>query len=219
MPAYAAELAGGSESGPDLIDGEFPFHLCQAGHVELRVNPSATSLSLSELFGVMFSHARAEWGIRGCSGRCDGAIPADLAVFGGATLVAIRRRRRQAGFLNCTEQERKAEARTREEERQQKEYEAERTRKKKLHKARLAKFDSMLDKGPATFEAVTKLPARRGSSQDRIRAILDLSEPETPAKRWRCWQKRNSLTLQTNIPFEKRFCSEAQSSAAVRLTE
>jgi ParB family chromosome partitioning protein len=51
------------------------------------------------------------------------------------------------------EQERKAEARKQEEERQQKEYEAERARKEKLHKARLAKFDSILDKAPAMFTA------------------------------------------------------------------
>jgi ParB family chromosome partitioning protein len=51
------------------------------------------------------------------------------------------------------EQERKAEARKQEEERQQKEYEAERARKEKLHKARLAKFYSILDKAPAMFTA------------------------------------------------------------------
>jgi ParB family chromosome partitioning protein len=51
------------------------------------------------------------------------------------------------------EQERKAEARRQEEERQQKEYEAERARKEKLHKARLVKFDRILDKAPAMFSA------------------------------------------------------------------
>jgi ParB family chromosome partitioning protein len=51
------------------------------------------------------------------------------------------------------QQERKAEARRQEEERQQKEYEAERARKEKLHKARLARFDRILDKAPATFSA------------------------------------------------------------------
>jgi ParB family chromosome partitioning protein len=51
------------------------------------------------------------------------------------------------------EQERKAEARKQEEERQQKEYEAKRARKEKLHKARLAKFELILDKAPAMFTA------------------------------------------------------------------
>jgi ParB family chromosome partitioning protein len=51
------------------------------------------------------------------------------------------------------EQERKAEARRQEEELQEKEHEAERARKEKLHKARLAKFDRILDKAPATFSA------------------------------------------------------------------
>jgi ParB family chromosome partitioning protein len=51
------------------------------------------------------------------------------------------------------EQERKVEARKQEEERQQKEYEAERARKEKLHKARLAKFDGILEKAPAMFTA------------------------------------------------------------------
>jgi ParB family chromosome partitioning protein len=51
------------------------------------------------------------------------------------------------------EQERKAEERRQEEERQEKEYEAERARKEQLHKARLAKFDRILDEAPATFSA------------------------------------------------------------------
>jgi hypothetical protein len=40
----------------------------------------------SAVFGVMFSHAGAERSIRGHSGPCDVAIPADPAVLGGATL-------------------------------------------------------------------------------------------------------------------------------------
>ena len=51
------------------------------------------------------------------------------------------------------EQERKAEERRQEEERQEKEYEAERAGREQLHKARLAKFDRILDEAPATFSA------------------------------------------------------------------
>jgi ParB family transcriptional regulator, chromosome partitioning protein len=51
------------------------------------------------------------------------------------------------------EQERKAEERKQQFEREQKEQEAERARREKLHKARLSKFDRILDKAPAMFSA------------------------------------------------------------------
>ncbi|WP_433970211.1 hypothetical protein [Tunturiibacter gelidiferens] len=52
------------------------------------------------------------------------------------------------------EQERKAEERKQQFEREQKEHEAERARREKLHKARVSKFDRILDKAPAMFSAV-----------------------------------------------------------------
>ena len=51
------------------------------------------------------------------------------------------------------EQERKAEERKQQFEREQKEHEAERARREKLHKARVSKFDRILDKAPAMFSA------------------------------------------------------------------
>jgi ParB family chromosome partitioning protein len=51
------------------------------------------------------------------------------------------------------EQERKAEERKQQFEREQKEQEAERARREKLHKARVSKFDRILDKAPAMFTA------------------------------------------------------------------
>jgi ParB family chromosome partitioning protein len=51
------------------------------------------------------------------------------------------------------EQERKAEERKQQFEREQKEHEAERARREKLHKARVSKFDLILDKAPAMFSA------------------------------------------------------------------
>ena len=51
------------------------------------------------------------------------------------------------------EQERKAEERKQQFEREQKEQEAERARREKLHKARVSKFDRILDKAPAMFSA------------------------------------------------------------------
>jgi ParB family chromosome partitioning protein len=52
------------------------------------------------------------------------------------------------------EQERKAEERKQQFEREQKEHEAERARREKLHKARVSKFDLILDKAPAMFSAM-----------------------------------------------------------------
>ena len=60
------------------------------------------------------------------------------------------------------EQERRAEARRQEEERQQQENEAERERRVKLQKARLARFERILDTAPAMF------------SSDQLRAFLRL---------------------------------------------
>jgi ParB family chromosome partitioning protein len=51
------------------------------------------------------------------------------------------------------EQERKTEERKQQFEREQKEHEAERARGEKLHKARVSKFDRILDKAPAMFSA------------------------------------------------------------------
>jgi ParB family chromosome partitioning protein len=51
------------------------------------------------------------------------------------------------------EQERNAEERKQQFEREQKEHEAERARREKLHKARVSKFDRILDKAPAMFSA------------------------------------------------------------------
>jgi ParB family chromosome partitioning protein len=51
------------------------------------------------------------------------------------------------------EQERKAEERKQQFEREQKENEAERTRREKLHKARVSKFDRILEKAPVMFSA------------------------------------------------------------------
>jgi ParB family chromosome partitioning protein len=51
------------------------------------------------------------------------------------------------------EQERKAEERKQQFEREQKEQEAERARREKLHKARVSKFDRILEKAPAMFSA------------------------------------------------------------------
>ena len=51
------------------------------------------------------------------------------------------------------EQERKAEERKQQFEREQKEHEAERARREKLHKARVSKFDRILEKAPAMFSA------------------------------------------------------------------
>jgi ParB family transcriptional regulator, chromosome partitioning protein len=51
------------------------------------------------------------------------------------------------------EQERKAEEQKQQFEREQKEHEAERARREKLHKARVSKFDRILDKAPAVFSA------------------------------------------------------------------
>src|SRR5580698_11616233 len=48
---------------------------------------------------------------------------------------------------------RKAEERKQQFEREQKEQEAERARREKLHKARVSKFDRILDKAPAMFSA------------------------------------------------------------------
>jgi ParB family chromosome partitioning protein len=60
------------------------------------------------------------------------------------------------------EQERRAEARRQEDERQQQENEAERERREKLQKARLAKFERILDTAPAMF------------SSNQLRAFLKL---------------------------------------------
>jgi ParB family transcriptional regulator, chromosome partitioning protein len=54
---------------------------------------------------------------------------------------------------NEQEQERKAEERKQQVEREQKEHEAERARREKLHKARISKFDRILDMAPAMFSA------------------------------------------------------------------
>jgi ParB family chromosome partitioning protein len=51
------------------------------------------------------------------------------------------------------EQERKAEERKQQFEREQKEREAERARREKLHKARVSKFDRIIEKAPAMFGA------------------------------------------------------------------
>ena len=51
------------------------------------------------------------------------------------------------------EQERRAEERKQQFEREQKEQEAERARREKLQKARVSKFDRILDKAPAMFSA------------------------------------------------------------------
>src|SRR5258705_7233298 len=51
------------------------------------------------------------------------------------------------------EQERRAEERKQQFEREQKEHEAERARREKLHKARVSKFDRIIDKAPAMFSA------------------------------------------------------------------
>jgi ParB family chromosome partitioning protein len=51
------------------------------------------------------------------------------------------------------EQERKAEERRQQFEREQKEHEVERARREKLYKARVSKFDRILDKAPAMFSA------------------------------------------------------------------
>jgi len=51
------------------------------------------------------------------------------------------------------EQERKAEERKQQFEREQKEHEAERARREKLHKARVSKFERILEKAPAMFSA------------------------------------------------------------------
>jgi ParB family chromosome partitioning protein len=51
------------------------------------------------------------------------------------------------------EQERRAEERRQQFEREQQEQEAERARREKLHKARVSKFDRILDKAPAMFSA------------------------------------------------------------------
>jgi ParB family chromosome partitioning protein len=51
------------------------------------------------------------------------------------------------------EQVRKAEERKQQFEREQKEHEAERARREKLHKARISKFERILDKAPAMFSA------------------------------------------------------------------
>src|SRR5258705_9825108 len=51
------------------------------------------------------------------------------------------------------EQERKAEERRQQFEREEKEHEAERARREKLHKARVSKFDRIIDKAPAMFSA------------------------------------------------------------------
>jgi ParB family chromosome partitioning protein len=51
------------------------------------------------------------------------------------------------------EQERKANERKQQFEREQKEQEAERARREKLHKARVSKFDRILEKAPAMFTA------------------------------------------------------------------
>ena len=51
------------------------------------------------------------------------------------------------------EEERRAEERKQQFEREQKEQEAERARREKLHKARVSKFDRILDKAPAMFSA------------------------------------------------------------------
>jgi ParB family chromosome partitioning protein len=51
------------------------------------------------------------------------------------------------------QQERKAEERKQQFEREQKEQEAERARREKLHKARVSKFDRILEKAPAMFNA------------------------------------------------------------------
>ncbi|WP_353070472.1 ParB/RepB/Spo0J family partition protein (plasmid) [Tunturibacter empetritectus] len=51
------------------------------------------------------------------------------------------------------EQERKAKERKQQFEREQKEHEAERARREKLHKARVSKFDRILEKAPAMFSA------------------------------------------------------------------
>jgi ParB family chromosome partitioning protein len=51
------------------------------------------------------------------------------------------------------EQERKAEERKQQFEREQKEHEAERARREKLHKARVSKFDRIVEKAPAMFSA------------------------------------------------------------------
>jgi ParB family chromosome partitioning protein len=52
------------------------------------------------------------------------------------------------------EQERRAEERKQQFEREQKEHEAERARREKLHKARVSKFDRILEKAPAMFSAM-----------------------------------------------------------------
>jgi ParB family transcriptional regulator, chromosome partitioning protein len=51
------------------------------------------------------------------------------------------------------EQERKAEERKQQFEREKKEHEAERARREKLHKARVSKFDRIIEKSPAMFSA------------------------------------------------------------------
>jgi hypothetical protein len=50
-------------------------------------------------------------------------------------------------------QERKAEERKQQFDRERKEHEAERARREKLHKARVSKFDRILDNAPAMFNA------------------------------------------------------------------
>ena len=52
------------------------------------------------------------------------------------------------------EQDRRAEERKQQFEREQKEHEAERARREKLHKARVSKFDRILEKAPAMFSTM-----------------------------------------------------------------
>ena len=135
------------------------------------------------------------------------------------------------------EQERKAEERKQQFEREQKEHEAERARREKLHKARVSKFDRILDKAPSMFSAAQlrvflralvtiypyafddvaeQLAANDENNQQTSEEILLSTIDGLPDDKLTGFALRLVLTGQTPIPRESEidFLTEAEAAFA-----
>jgi ParB family transcriptional regulator, chromosome partitioning protein len=135
------------------------------------------------------------------------------------------------------EQERKAEERKQQFEREQKEHGAERARREKLHKARVSKFDRILEKAPAMFSAAQlrvflralasidpyafddvaeQLAANDENNEQSSEEILLSTIDGLPADKLTGFALRLVLTAHTPIPRESEidFLTEAETAFA-----
>ena len=88
---YLNNIFAGSRFQPGVGDQQ----AIAIGFTNLIFTMVGMSVSLSELFGVVSLHAGAERSVRGGSGSCNGALSADPAVLGRATLPPVGRCRCQ----------------------------------------------------------------------------------------------------------------------------